>query len=245
MRVSAGGLLGCLVLLSFPFPVGAIEQSRLHEGTLSLEPRVVEWRRDIHQHPELGNREFRTAALVASHLEALGLEVRTGIAHTGVAALLTGGRPGPLVALRADMDALPVTEQTGLPFASRVTTEFAGQQTGVMHACGHDAHTAILMGVAELLAGLRDELPGSVLFIFQPAEEGPPDGEAPLLMGAEDFSLFANEVPGFYFFLGATPEGVDASTAPMNHSPMFDVDESTLRVGVEALATLAVDFLQR
>lgn len=432
MRPFAGSLLSCLVFLSGGAPAYAIDQAVLHEAARALEPRVIEWRRDIHQHPELGNREFRTAALVAGHLESLGLEVRTGIAHTGVAALLTGGRPGPLVALRADMDALPVTERTGLPFASRVTTEFEGQQTGVMHACGHDAHTAILMGVAELLAGMRDELPGSVLFIFQPAEEGPPAGEeggaelmlkeglfewqrpgavfglhvisgitagrigyrsgpamaaadqfrirvegrqthgsmpwtgvdpfvpaaqivlglqtiasrqvdissvpavisvgsvqggirnniipddvtlvgtirtfdesvrsdiharvghtagslaaasgatahvhiergypvtsndpalvaaslpglervvgpdrlfeAPRLMGAEDFSLFANEVPGFYFFLGATPEGIDPSTAPMNHSPMFDVDESTLRVGVEALATVAVDFLRR
>jgi amidohydrolase len=413
-------------------PALAMEQSVLREKVAALEPRVIEWRRDIHAHPELGNREFRTSALVAEHLRALGMEVRTGIAHTGVAALLTGGKPGPLVALRADMDALPVTEQTGLPFASRVTLEYEGQQTGVMHACGHDAHVAILMGVAELLAGMRAELTGSVLFIFQPAEEGPPEGEEggaelmlkeglfdwhkpdavfglhvwspinaghigyragptmaaadefkirvvgrqthgsrpwggvdpivpaaqivlglqtiasrqvdisrvpavisvgsihggirnniipddvtlvgtirtfdegirddiharvqhtatsladasgatadvhihrgypvtsndpglvaaslpslervvgaerlleiPLVTGAEDFSYFANEVPGFFFFLGATPEGVDAATAPSNHSPLFDTDESTLRVGVEALATLALDFMGR
>lgn len=135
------------------------------------------WRRDIHQHPELGNREFRTAALVADHLRGLGLTVQTGVAHTGVVGLLTGGRPGPVVALRADMDALPVTEATGLPFASTQRAEFNGQEVGVMHACGHDTHVAILMGVAEVLAAVREQLPGSVKFIFQPAEEGPPEGE--------------------------------------------------------------------
>jgi amidohydrolase len=142
-----------------------------------VQSKVQAWRRDIHQHPELGNRETRTAALVAAHLRGLGLEVRTGIAHTGVVGILRGAKPGPRIALRADMDALPVTEQVQLPFASKVTTEFRGQTTGVMHACGHDAHVAILMGVAEVLAGLRDELPGEVMFIFQPAEEGPPEGE--------------------------------------------------------------------
>lgn len=418
--------LGCAV------PAVAIEQATIAAGAAALEQKLVAWRRDIHANPELSNREFRTAALVAEHLRALGLEVRTGIAHTGVAAYLQGGRPGPMVALRADMDALPVTERTGLPFASQVTAEYNGSRTGVMHACGHDAHTAILMAVAELLAGMRDELPGSVLFIFQPAEEGAPEGEdggaelmlkeglfewqrpdavfglhvlsnfnaghigyrpgpamaaadrfeitvkgaqthgsmpwlgvdpivpaaqivlglqtitsrqvnisdvpavisvgqiqggirnniipddvylqgtirtfdeairedihervrqtadslaaasgataevhvhrgypvtvndpglvsatlpslrraageervfqVPRLMPAEDFSYFANEVPGFYFYLGATPEGVDPAAAPTNHSPHFDVDESTLRVGLEALATVAVDFLQR
>jgi amidohydrolase len=142
-----------------------------------VQSKVQAWRRDIHQHPELGNRETRTAALVAAHLRGLGLEVRTGIAHTGVVGILRGAKPGPRIAQRADMDALPVTEQVQLPFASKVTTEFRGQTTGVMHACGHDAHVAILMGVAEVLAGLRDELPGEVMFIFQPAEEGPPEGE--------------------------------------------------------------------
>ena len=426
------GLLMIMLGLACAVPAGAIEQSAIAARAAALESRLIAWRRDIHAHPELSNREFRTAALVAEHLRTLGLEVRTGIAHTGVAALLEGGRPGPTVALRADMDALPVTEQTGLPFASRVTAEYDGRSTGVMHACGHDAHTAILMAVAELLAGMREELPGKVLFIFQPAEEGAPEGEeggaelmlkeglfewrrpdavfglhvlsnfnagriayrpgpamaaadrfeitvkgaqthgsqpwlgvdpmvpaaqivqglqhiasrqvnvselpavisvgqiqggvrnniipddvylqgtirtfdeavradiharvrqtasslaaasgaaaevhvhrgypvtvndpalvaaslpglrraagadrvfeVPRLMIAEDFSYFANEVPGFYFYLGATPEGVDPARAPTNHSPHFDVDESTLRVGLEALATVAVDFLQR
>ena len=144
----------------------------------AAEARVIAWRRDLHQHPELGNREFRTAALVADHLRSLGFdEVRTGVAHTGVVGLLKGGLPGPVVALRADMDALPVAEEVDLPFASRVRAEWNGEPVGVMHACGHDAHTAILMGVAEVLAGLRAQLRGSVKFLFQPAEELPPEGE--------------------------------------------------------------------
>jgi amidohydrolase len=141
-----------------------------------VEQKVIAWRRDIHANPELGNREFRTAKLVADHLRSLGMEVKTGVAHTGVVGVLKGNKPGPVVALRADMDALPVTEQTGLPFASKVKAMWAGQETGVMHACGHDAHVAILMGVAEVLSKTRD-LPGTVKFIFQPAEEGAPPGE--------------------------------------------------------------------
>ena len=157
-----------------------------HRGDLRAEierlvaevnPRVVAWRRDIHENPELGNREFRTSALVADHLRSLRMEVRTGVAHTGVVGVLRGGRPGPTVALRADMDALPVAEMVDLPFASRVRTEYNGQEVGVMHACGHDNHVAILMGAAEVLAALRDQLPGTVVFLFQPAEEGPPEGE--------------------------------------------------------------------
>ena len=143
----------------------------------AIEPKVVAWRRDIHQHPELGNREVRTAKLVADHLRALGIEVKTGVAHTGVVGLLKGGKPGPVVLLRADMDALPVTERAKLPFASKVKAQFNGQEVGVMHACGHDTHVAILMGTAEVLAGMRSELPGTVKFVFQPAEEGPPQGE--------------------------------------------------------------------
>ncbi|MDE2147238.1 MAG: amidohydrolase [Burkholderiales bacterium] len=151
---------------------------RVDAAARALEPQVVAWRRDLHEHPELGNREFRTAALVAAHLRGLGLdEVRTGVAHTGVVGLLRGGLPGPVVALRADMDALPVQEAVDLPFASKATAPWNGETVGVMHACGHDCHTAILMGVASLLAGLRAELRGSVKFIFQPAEEMPPEGE--------------------------------------------------------------------
>ena len=399
----------------------------------TVDAKVQAWRRDIHQHPELGNRETRTAALVAEHLRALGLEdVRTGVATTGVTAVLRGGKPGPRIAIRADMDALPVTERSGLPFESKATSTFRGETVGVMHACGHDAHTGILMGVAEALAAIRADLPGEVLFVFQPAEEGPPDGEeggaeemlkqgifdgfkpeavfglhvfstlnagqvgyrsGPLMaasdrfnivvkgrqthgsrpwggvdpivaaadivgtsqtivsrrqniskqpvvvsfgaikggiryniipdeveligtirtfdegmrqavfadlknvadkvaaahgatvvaqvpdtkgnpvtvnhpgltarvlpslekavgarnvvemdltMGAEDFSYYANEVPGFFFFVGATPAGQDALKAPSNHSPEFFLDEQALKVGTRAMLQVALDYL--
>ncbi len=139
-----------------------------------IASKVVSWRRDIHEHPELGNRETRTAKIVADHLRGLGIEVRAGVAHTGVVGILRGGKPGKVVALRADMDALPVTEQVNLPFASKVKATYNGQDVGVMHACGHDNHVAILMGVAEILAGMKEQLPGTVKFIFQPAEEGAP-----------------------------------------------------------------------
>ena len=397
-----------------------------------VQPKVVEWRRDLHRHPELGNQETRTARVVADHLRALGLEPRTGIGPTGVAAVLRGARPGPRIALRADMDALPVTEATGLPFASTVKSEYRGQPVGVMHACGHDMHVAILMGVAEALAGMREELAGEVMFVFQPAEEGPPvAGEvagarrmleegiwndfrpdavmglhvwsrlhagqigvragpfmasadewtlkirgrqthgsqpwagvdpltvaAQVLLGAqsiiarqvditahpvvltagqiqggtrfniipdeatmvgtlrtfdpqvredviarlrstaehfaaasgatatlevagnapatsndpellqrlrpaleraagagnlvevprytiaEDFSVFANEVPGLYFFVGTTPAGQDLATAPMNHSPHYAPDESALDLGVRAMLQATLAFLE-
>jgi len=143
----------------------------------ALREQVIAWRHDIHQHPELGNREFRTSALVAAALRGFGLEPRTGLAHTGVVAVLHGGLPGPTVALRAEMDALPVTEPPGLPFASSTRATFEGSEVGVMHACGHDAHVAMLLGVAKLLAQSRASLHGDVKFIFQPAEEGAPRGE--------------------------------------------------------------------
>jgi len=150
----------------------------IDEACAGVEAAVLAWRRDLHQHPELGNREFRTAGIVAEHLRALGLdEVRTGVAHTGVVGLLKGALPGPVVALRADMDGLPVTEEVDLPFASKARGHWNGEEVGVMHACGHDCHVAILMGVAQVLAGQRAQLRGSVVFLFQPAEELPPDGE--------------------------------------------------------------------
>lgn len=142
-----------------------------------IEAKVIEWRRDFHEHPELGNNEVRTAAIVAKHLQSLGIEVKTGVAKTGVVGILKGDKPGPVVALRADMDGLPVTERGSLPFVSKVKTQFNGQEVGVMHACGHDSHTAILMGVAEILSSMKKDLKGTVKFIFQPAEEGPPFGE--------------------------------------------------------------------
>lgn len=179
MRQASLSLPFAIVLALASVPVHAQEAQRVEVAAAAhaLQNRVIGWRRDIHQHPELGNREVRTSALVAEHLRSLGLETTTGIAHTGVVAILKGGRPGPRVALRADMDALPVTERTDVPFASKVTTTYRGETVGVMHACGHDAHTAILMGVAEALVKMRDELAGEVMFIFQPAEEGWPDGE--------------------------------------------------------------------
>lgn len=396
------------------------------------EDKVIEWRRHLHQHPELGNREFETAKYITSHLKSLGIEVETGVAHTGVIGFLKGGKPGPTVALRADMDALPVTEQVDLPFASKATAEYNGDTVGVMHACGHDTHVAMLMGAAQVLAGMRDALAGNVLFIFQPAEEGAPDGEEggaelmlkeglfkkykpavafgqhvtsslpsgvigyrsgplmassdefrihvngrqthgsrpwggvdpivtaaqiimgtqtlvsrqiditkepavvsfgkidggvrnniipdsvflngtirnfdmdnrqeifkrlkitaekiaessgataeveilegypvtvnnpaltkaalpaleaaagenhvmviPKITGAEDFSFFANEIPGFYYFLGVTPQGTDAATAASNHSPRFYVDESALKVGTKAITQLTLDYFSR
>jgi amidohydrolase len=394
--------------------------------------KVVRWRRDIHEHPELGNRETRTAKLVADHLRSLGIDVRTGVAHTGLVGVLRGGKPGKVVALRADMDGLPVTEQVNVPFASKVRATYNGQEVGVMHACGHDNHVAILMGVAELFAGMKDQLPGTIKFLFQPAEEGAPTGEEggaalmvkegafdnpkpdavfglhvwgagsvghigvrsgatmassdvlritvrgkqthgavpwggvdpivvasqivlglqtitsrqlditrtpsvitvgsmhggvryniipdevqlegtirtfdadvqrdihrrirqtaesiaasagatanvaittqypvtindpkltetmlptlrrvagadmvaeqPLVMPAEDFSYFAQRAPGMFIFLGATKKGVDPATAPANHSPLFEVDEGVLPLGVRTLANLAADFLLR
>src|SRR5688572_25755718 len=151
--------------------------SALQAAIDRIEPKVVAWRRDIHQNPELGNREFRTSRLVADHLRSLGVEVRDKVAHTGVVGLLKGGKPGPVVALRADMDALPVTGEADVPFKSTVKTEWNGMPCGVMHACGHDAHTAVLMGVAEVLAEMRAELQGCGKFLLQAAEEGVPDGE--------------------------------------------------------------------
>ena len=171
----------------------------------AVQPKVVAWRRDIHEHPELGNNEVRTAALVAEHLKKLGFEVRTGVAKTGVVAVLKGGKPGGVVALRADMDALPVAEQTGLPFASKVTATYNGQAVGVAHACGHDAHVAILMGAAEVLASMKDQIPGTVVFLFQPSEEGPPIGEeggAPLMIKE---GALANPAPSAVFGLHVWP----------------------------------------
>lgn len=169
--------LSALLALSVAAAHAATPRPEVDAAARALQQKVVDWRRDFHAHPELGNRETRTAQKIAAHLKSLGLKPRTGIAITGVVAIIEGGQPGPRLALRADMDALPVTERTGLPFASTVKTTFNGEQVGVMHACGHDAHISILMGVAESLVKMKDQLPGQVMLIFQPAEEGPPDGE--------------------------------------------------------------------
>jgi amidohydrolase len=184
----------------------------IDEAAARIEAEVIAWRRDLHAHPELGNREFRTAGIVAAHLRQLGFdEVRTEVGVTGVVGLLKGAQPGPVVALRADMDGLPVAERADVPFASKVQTTWNGETVGVMHACGHDAHVAILMGVASVLAGLRDHLAGSVKFIFQPAEELPPEGEegGAKLMIAQ--GALENPSPGAIFGLHVTsqlPTGV-------------------------------------
>lgn len=171
-------LLSLFIYLCTSFSILAQDlKARVDRMADQLEEKVITWRRDIHEHPELSNREFETAEKVAKHLEALGIEVQTGVAHTGVVGVLKGGKPGPVVALRADMDALPVVERVDIPFASKVKAEYNGEEVGVMHACGHDTHVAILMGTAEILAAMKDELQGSVKFIFQPAEEGAPKGE--------------------------------------------------------------------
>ena len=422
----------CLLALAALFATpGHTAESPAFVALEQAQPTLVQWRRDIHQHPELGEQETRTAKLVADHLLALGLTVRTGVGKTGVVAVLKGAKPGPRIALRADMDALPVTEQTNLPFASKVKAEYRGQPVGVMHACGHDAHVAILMGVAQALVAAKDDLPGEVMFVFQPAEEGPPvagdvfgaalmlkegvfkdfkpdavfglhvwaglpvgsvgyrsgplmaaadewsltvrgkqthgsrpwDGVDPITLGAqillgtqsmtarqiniatspvvltagqfqagvrfniipdeaklvgtlrtfdpavredviarfrgiatdyahasegtaelqvvnnapatinqpaltqrvrpslekavgaanvvemplvtvaEDFSQFANTVPGFYFFVGSTSKGIDPATAPINHSPQFLLDEQALETGSKAMLQVALDYL--
>lgn len=172
-----------IILIAFLFSfkiAGAQKTNRteaIHAAADKIEQKVIDWRHDLHQHPELGNREFRTADIIAKHLQSLGMEVQTKVGITGVVGILKGSKPGPVVALRADMDGLPVIENNNLPFKSTVKTMYNGKETGVMHACGHDAHVAILMGVAEILSGMKKDLKGTVKFIFQPAEEGVPKGE--------------------------------------------------------------------
>lgn len=428
-------LIALFALIAFASPTALIAEESLLAQVETVAPtvdgKVLEWRRYFHEHPELSNREFNTSKTIEEALRGMGMEVWTDIAHTGVVGILHGGKPGPVVAVRADIDALPVEEVNDLPFKSVARGEYRGADTGVMHACGHDTHIAIGLGTAAIFAELRDQVPGTIMFIFQPAEEGAPEGEeggaylmlkeglfermkpdaiyglhvwsagnageisyrsgplmasadgfqidiygrqthasrpwggidpivtaaqvvmglqtiasrqvnvtkAPsvvsvgringgirgniipdhvemlgtvrafdpdmredikrrvehtaktiaesqgaraeikwefgypvtinepaltersvtvlnrvvgaehvsvsdLVTGAEDFSFFQQQVPGFYFFLGATPVGQDASTAPSNHSPMFFVDESTLPVGLKALAGLVADRLE-
>ena len=175
MRKTLLGLALACTTAAPAMVLGASLTDKVMEGAKSVHQKAIEWRHDIHEHPELGNQEHRTAELIADHLRSLGMEVQTDVGTTGVVAVLKGGKPGPVVGLRADMDALPVKEQTGLPYASEVKQDYQGKDSWVMHACGHDAHVAILMAVAENLASVKDELPGTVKFIFQPAEEGPSD----------------------------------------------------------------------
>jgi amidohydrolase len=175
MRLLA--ILAMEVLMTATLDAATTLDQRIDDAAKKVEAKVIACRRDIHEHPELGNRETRTSKIIADRLRELGIEVKTPVAHTGVIGILRGGKPGRVVALRADMDALPVVEQVDVPFKSTVRTTFNGHEVGVMHACGHDAHVAILLGVAEVLSGIRDEIPGTVKFLFQPAEEGAPEGE--------------------------------------------------------------------
>tara|TARA_R110002126_G_scaffold5310_8_gene28164 strand:- start:1970 stop:3277 length:1308 start_codon:yes stop_codon:yes gene_type:complete len=172
-------IIRSFVLLSFCTTVAQTTalKTKINSKSEAIEAKVIEWRRDFHENPELGNREFKTAEKIAQHLRSLGMEVQTGVAKTGVVGILKGGKPGPVVALRADIDALPVKERVDIPFASKQEGEYNGQKVSIMHACGHDTHIAMLMGTAEVLASVRKELKGIVKFIFQPAEEGAPDGE--------------------------------------------------------------------
>lgn len=189
----------------------AITAAQIDAAAKAIEPKTIEWRRDFHMHPELSNREVRTAEQIAKRLRALGMEVQTGMGPTGVVGLLRGGQPGRTVGLRADMDALPVTEQTDVPFKSKVTAQFRGETVGVMHACGHDSHVAILLSVAEVLAGMRQQLAGQVLFVFQPAEEGPPEGErggAQLMLEQGAFKLAKPDVMYGLHVMASLPTGV-------------------------------------
>lgn len=208
---STVSLLACALSLALAAPAhadpavaAAAQRPEVTAAAKQLQQQVVDWRRDFHQHPELSNREERTARVVADELRRMGLEPKTGIAHHGVVAIIKGGKPGPKIALRADMDALPVTERTGLPFASKATGQYRGETVGVMHACGHDAHTGILLGVAKALVAMRDTLPGEVMLIFQPAEEGPPadeEGGASMMLAQGLFKDFKPEaVFGLHVF---------------------------------------------
>lgn len=203
---------------------------RIDQEVQRVTLQILELRHKIHQNPELSNRETQTAELVAAHLRSLGLEPRTGIAKTGVVALLKGGKPGPLIAVRADMDALPVTEETDLPFRSTKRETFLGQEVGVAHACGHDVHTTALLGTASVLAAIRQELPGSILFIFQPAEEGPPPGEkggASLML---EEGLFKDAKPAAAFALHSFPD-LEVGQIGFNPGPTFAaVDQFRVKI---------------
>ena len=180
--------------------------ARLDKAADSVLPRVVTWRRDLHARPELGNQEVRTSAFLAEQLRSLGYEVRTGVAKTGIVAILKGGKPGPVVALRADMDALPVTEETGLPFASKEHGQYNGREVGLMHACGHDFHMSMLLGAAEVLAGMKADLPGTVKLVFQPAEEGVPGEPGGAEVMVEEGALENPKVDAIFgLHVGVTP----------------------------------------
>ena len=214
--------IGCLLITPASAEITAEE---IDQAASAVQPQVVEWRRWFHQNPELSNREFNTSARIAGILRGMGLEPRTGIAHTGVTAIIEGGLPGPLVAIRTDIDGLPVVEQTGLPFASTARSEYNGQEVGVMHACGHDAHMSMVLGAAKILNDMKAELPGSVMLIFQPAEEGPPgneDGGASMML---DEGIFADRMPAAVFgmHVGISVPGGQFAVKP---GPMMAASDS-------------------
>ena len=219
-------LLGLVIsFVTLPAAQAAITPEEIDQAAAAVQPQVVEWRRWFHQNPELSNREFNTAARIAEILRGMGLEPRTGIAHTGVTAIIEGGLPGPLVAIRTDIDGLPVEEQTGLPFASIARSEYNGQDVGVMHACGHDAHMAMVLGAAKLLNDMKAELPGSVMLIFQPAEEGAPSGEkggASLML---DEGIFAERMPAAVFGMHVGI-GVPGGQFAVRPGPMMAASDS-------------------
>ena len=207
-------LIACMAVL--PFANASLNPVEIDRAAEAVQPQVVEWRRWFHQNPELSNREFNTSAKIAEILRAMGLEPQTGIAHTGIVAFIEGGQPGPLVAIRTDIDGLPVEEQTGLPYASTARSEYNGQDVGVMHACGHDAHMAMVLGAAKILNDMKADLNGSVMLIFQPAEEGPPvgeDGGASMML---DEGIFEERMPAAVFgmHVGISTPGGQFSVKP-------------------------------
>jgi amidohydrolase len=212
-------------MVGLPVAYADITPDEIDLAAAAVQPQVVEWRRWFHQNPELSNREFNTSARIAEILRGMGLEPKTGIAHTGVVAMIEGGLPGPLVAIRTDIDGLPVVEQTGLPFASTARSEYNGQDVGVMHACGHDAHMAMVLGAAKILNDMKAELPGSVMLIFQPAEEGPPAGEDGGASMMLDEGIFAGRMPAAVFgmHVGISVPGGQFAVKP---GPMMAASDS-------------------
>ena len=221
--------LTCLALFFQSF-CSTLALADIQQDVIDIEPQMLEWRRHLHQNPELSNREFKTSTYIEQHLKSLGLEVKTGIAHTGVVAVLKGDKPGPTLALRADMDALPVTEQVDLSFVSKATAEYRGETVGVMHACGHDTHVAILMATAEILVKNKAELAGTLMFIFQPAEEGAPGNEegGAELMLAE--GLFNDLKPDAVFGLHVSSKFNSGVVAFRSGPSMAAVDDFELKV---------------
>jgi amidohydrolase len=219
-------LLGLFIsVVTVPVANAGITAEEIDQAAAEVQPQVVEWRRWFHQNPELSNREFNTSARIAEILRDMGLEPRTGIAHTGVTAIIEGGKPGPLVAIRTDIDALPVVEQTGLPFASTARSEYNGQDVGVMHACGHDAHMSMVLGAAKILNDMKAELAGSVMLIFQPAEEGPPNGEDGGASMMLDEGIFAERMPAAVFGIHVGI-GIQGGRFAVKPGPMMAASDS-------------------